>query len=112
MLYDLSYDHTEVPEVNERVTVTLPEEVVRNIDLRERNRSRFVLRAVQNELERQRKEELRRSLRAPHADSESLAQEEIAEWMSGLPESGNDLVDVGKSTRIKWIPGTGWITGE
>ena len=36
----------------ERVTVTLPAEVVEDIDRQERNRSRFVLEAVRRELKR------------------------------------------------------------
>jgi hypothetical protein len=98
--------------MNERVTVTLPEEIVRDIDFRDRNRSKFILLAVQNELERRRKEELRRSLRAPHPDSEHVAQEDMADWLSGLPEGDDELVDVDHSTSVRWIPGSGWTTGE
>ena len=55
---------------SERLTVTLPEEMVHEIDGHERNRSRFVQRAVAHELERLRQEKLRQSLDNPHADSE------------------------------------------
>ena len=55
--------------MNERVTVTLPAELVREIDRHERNRSKFVLHSVQRELDRRRRNELRRSLRKPHVES-------------------------------------------
>ena len=44
---------------SQRMTVTLPEEMVHEIDGHERNRSRFVQRAVARELERLRQEKLR-----------------------------------------------------
>ena len=72
----------------ERVTVTLPQEVVRAIDGQERNRSKFILEAVRRELERRRREELRLSLENPHAESVELADEGFQEWLSGLPEIG------------------------
>jgi hypothetical protein len=95
--------------MNERVTVTIPEEVVRDIDRRESNRSKFILRAVKNELERHRKEELRRSLRAPHPESEQLAQAGIGDWMGSLPEGDADLVDLSVGEGVRWVPGRGWI---
>ena len=99
-------------KLNERVTVTIPEEVVRDIDRRERNRSRFILRAVQNELERHRKEELRRSLSKPYAESEQLAQAGIGDWMRSLPEGDVDLLDLSTGKGVRWVPGQGWIEGE
>ena len=95
--------------MNERVTVTIPEELVRDIDRRERNRSRFILQAVQNELQRCRKEELRRSLHAPHLESEHLAQAGTVDWMGSLPEGDNDLVDVKAGAGVRWVPGQGWL---
>jgi len=50
----------------ERVTVTLPSQVVKDIDRVESNRSRFIVVAVRHELDRRRREELNRSLRKPH----------------------------------------------
>lgn len=93
----------------DRVTVTLPTEVVQEIDRRERNRSRFVLGAVKRELLRCRREELRRSLRTPHPDSVRLAESGIGEWARGLPrEKTEDLVDLEKGTSVRWVPGRGW----
>ena len=62
-----------------RVTVTLPEEVVRDIDRVEQNRSKFVLEVVRHELRRRRREELRRSLRSPHPEAVVVAEAGIEE---------------------------------
>lgn len=95
--------------VRARVTVTLPEDVVREIDRRERNRSRFVMEAVKRELARRRREELRQSLANPHAESEALADAGLAEWARGLPEeSASDMLDLGGGRAVRWIPGQGW----
>ena len=95
--------------MNERVTVTLPEEIIRDIDKQERNRSRFVLQAVRHELERRQKEELRRSLRKPHQDSDDIAQAGFDEWVEGLPEGDEDLVDIETGESVRWVPGKGWV---
>ena len=112
LMYDYKYDHIEDMSMNERVTVTLPEEIIRDIDTHERNRSRFVLEAVRRELERRRKEELRRSLRKPHQDSDVIAQAGFDEWVEGLPEGDEDLVDTQAGESVRWIPGKGWIKEE
>jgi post-segregation antitoxin (ccd killing protein) len=109
--YEPQYDHIEDMRMNERVTVTIPQEIVRDIDRREHNRSRFILQAVQNELERRRKDELRRSLRSPHPESESLAQAGADDWIENLPEGDSDLVDVEAGESVRWIPGQGWTKG-
>jgi hypothetical protein len=97
----------------DRVTFTLPAEVVQEIDRREGNRSRFVLDAVKRELARRRREELRRSLRTPHPNSVRLAEAGIGEWAKGLPrEEAEDLVDVKKGTAVRWVPGRGWEEGR
>ena len=98
--------------LNERITVTIPEEIVRDIDRRERNRSKFILQAVQNELERRRKEELRRSLREPHPESEHVAQVGITDWIYGLSEGDEDLVDIKAGESVRWVPGKGWAKQE
>jgi hypothetical protein len=92
-----------------RVTVTLPERVVEEIDRREKNRSRFVLMAVERELEHRRREELRRSLANPHEESEVLAESGLREWALGLPEeSAADMVDLSGGQPVTWVPGEGW----
>jgi len=94
----------------ERVTVTLPAEIVRDIDRLARNRSRFILEAVRHELERRRREELRRSLNRPHPDSSELADAGMDEWALGLPdEDVTELVDVRAGRPVRWVPGEGWV---
>ena len=53
----------------DRVTITLPSELVREMERREKNRSKFIAEAVRNELERRRRDELHRSLANPHPES-------------------------------------------
>jgi Arc/MetJ-type ribon-helix-helix transcriptional regulator len=95
-----------------RVTVTLPDEVVEEIDRHEANRSRFVLEATLDALERRRQEELRRSLDNPHPDSEELARVGEREWLSLASDEDLDLLDPTGGTRVCWVPGTGWIEVE
>lgn len=95
---------------SERVTVTLPTELVQDIDRLENNRSRFVLEAVRHELKRRRRKELKRSLHNPHPESEQLAEAGFDDWASRLPdEDAGDLVDLQAGTPVRWIPGEGWV---
>ncbi len=95
---------------NERVTVTLPTEVVRDIDRLEKNRSKFVLEAVRHELLRRRREDLHRSLRSPHHESEQLAEAGFDEWAGSLlAEDAADLVDMRAGTNVRWVHGKGWV---
>lgn len=96
-------------QVRTRVTVTLPAELVREIDRHARNRSRFVLHSIQRELERRRREELRRSLNSPHAESETLAEAGEREWLANLPDGDEDLIDPEAGQAVRWIPGQGWV---
>jgi Arc/MetJ-type ribon-helix-helix transcriptional regulator len=94
----------------ERVTVTLPDHLVRDIDRREGNRSKFVAEAVRRELERQRREELRRSLQNPHSESADFAEQGLDEWARTLPrEDAESLLEGGAGKAVRWVPGQGWI---
>jgi Arc/MetJ-type ribon-helix-helix transcriptional regulator len=94
----------------ERVTVTLPADVVEDIDRRERNRSRFILDAVRRELKRRQREELKRSLQNPHPETSELADAGFADWGARLPdEKASDLVDFRAGRAVRWVPGRGWI---
>jgi len=94
----------------ERVTVTLPDDLVRDIDRREKNRSRFVAEAVRRELDRRRREELRRSLESPHPESPEFAEQGVEEWSRGLPdEDAASLVDCSLGKAVEWVPGSGWV---
>ncbi len=94
---------------NERVTVTLPTDVVRDIDRLERNRSRFLQEAARHELERRRRDLLLHSLRSPHPETAELAEAGFGEWASSLPaEDAAGLVDLEAGTDVRWAPGEGW----
>jgi hypothetical protein len=96
----------------DRVTVTLPHDLVRDIDRREKNRSKFITEAVRNELDRRRRDELRRSLDNPHPESTDLAERELEEWTRGLPEEdAAALVDRNAGRPIRWVSGAGWVEG-
>jgi len=95
-----------------RVTVTLPDEVVEEIDRWEKNRSRFVLEASLKELEHRRREELERSLANPHTESEWVAEQGLEEWGAGVVSDDEDLLDSHSGQRIRWTPDEGWIEGS
>ncbi len=94
----------------ERVTVSLPDHLLRDIDRRERNRSKFVAEAVRREIDRRRRAELRRSLENPHPDTPELAEQGFEEWACGLPEEDAEaLVISGAGKAVRWVPGEGWV---
>jgi predicted transcriptional regulator len=93
----------------ERVTVTLPVELVERIDGFERNRSRFIAEAVEHELVRRRRDGLLRSLKNPHPEAAELAETGLADWGASLPEGDEGLVDVNAGRPVRWIKGQGWV---
>ena|SRR6266536_1788974 len=97
----------------DRVTVTLPNDLLRDIDRREKNRSKFIAEAVRNELDRRRREELRQSLDNPHPEGAELAEQGLEEWTRGLPEEdAAALVDSKAGRPIRWVSGEGWVEGR
>jgi post-segregation antitoxin (ccd killing protein) len=92
----------------ERVTVTLPKRLLEAVDHLERNRSRFVTLAVENELERRRREALMQSIRNPHPDALSLAEAGIASWTADLPDDEASLLDERLGTSVRWTEEAGW----
>jgi hypothetical protein len=94
----------------ERITVTLPANLVRDIDRREKDRSRFVAEAVLRELARRRRAELRQSLENPHLETVRFSDQGLAEWFHSLPaEDVEALVDSSAGTPVRWMPGAGWL---
>ncbi len=91
-----------------RVTVTLPDEMVRDIDRRARNRSRFVLEAVEHELEARRRQELLASIENPHPQSEEVAEEGFSDWGDWGSPADEDLLDPDAGTAVRWTRGEGW----
>jgi hypothetical protein len=93
----------------ERVTVTLPIDLVEGIDRFERNRSRFITEAVEHELIRRRREGLLLSLATPHPEAADLADAGLADWGASLPPDDEGLVDEAAGKPVRWVPGQGWV---
>jgi len=96
------------PALSERVTVTMPAELVAEIDRFERNRSRFIAEAVRHELKRRRRQELLRSLEGPHPDSLSTAELGLEHWSQALPTGDHNLLDPGAGVPLQWSVEQGW----
>jgi len=94
----------------ERVTVTLPIDLIESIDRFERNRSRFIAEAVEHELARRRREGLLRSLKSPHPEAAELADTGLGDWVASLPaDEVESLVDVSAGQPVRWVEGQGWV---
>jgi len=91
----------------ERVTVTLPAELVEKIDQLERNRSRFVAEAVEHELAQRGRDALLQSVRNPHPETTDLVDIGLSDWVSDLPHD-EALVDPSAGTAVRWVEGQGW----
>jgi hypothetical protein len=99
--------------VHQRVTITLPAELVRDIDRFERNRSKFLQEAARHELERRRRAQLERSLRTPHTETADLAEVGFGAWAASLPEEdAAGLVDIEAGPAVRWVPDEGWTEVE
>ena len=92
-----------------RVTITLPDELVSEIDRWESNRSRFVLIAAERELEARRREALELSLGNPHTESLQVADEAIEDWDYGWTSDDEDVVDHAAGRSVRWEPKLGWV---
>jgi Arc/MetJ-type ribon-helix-helix transcriptional regulator len=91
----------------ERVTVTLPADLVEKIDQLERNRSRFIAEAVEHELAQRRRDALLQSIQNPHPETTELVDTGLSEWIADLP-SDEALVDASAGTPVRWVEGQGW----
>jgi len=92
----------------ERVTVTMPAELVAGVDRYESNRSRFITEAVRHELKRRRHLELLRSLDEPHPDSLATAALGLEAWGEALPTEDSDLLDPTAGRPLRWSANQGW----
>jgi hypothetical protein len=106
--YDASYDPGGLTMPAARITITLPEALVERIDRLERNRSRFIADAVERELHRRLRAELRRSLEAPHHESLEVAEQGLGTYREALPAEPTDLVAPTVGVRVAWREGEGW----
>jgi hypothetical protein len=91
-----------------RVTVTLPDDVVDEIDRWEKNRSKFVLVAARRELELRRREELERSLSNPHPEAGKMAEQGIDDWAAAVVGDDEGLLDSSAGRAVRWVEGEGW----
>jgi hypothetical protein len=91
-----------------RVTVTLPDIIVEEIDRWEKNRSKFVLEATERELELRRRQELERSLQYPHPETDQVAEAGMGEWGDGWTAEDEELVDPSAGKAVRWTPDDGW----
>jgi hypothetical protein len=97
----------------ERVTASLPPDLLVEIDRVARNRSAFIVEAVRRELRRRRRAALRESLRSPHPETAELAETGVASWPEGAPAGdAADLLDPGAGTAVRWSPRAGWRRRE
>lgn len=106
--YDPTQGHTVNMALMERVTVTLPADLVEKIDQLERNRSRFIAEAVEHELAQRRREALLQSVQNPHPETTDLVDIGLSDWVSDLP-GDETLVDAHGGTPVRWVEGQGWI---
>jgi hypothetical protein len=93
----------------ERVTITLPADLLDEVDQLERNRSRFIAEAVQREVARRRRDALIESIRSPHPETTQLVGAGLADWTSELPDD-ESLLDPNAGAPVRWVEGQGWIT--
>ena len=93
----------------ERVTVTLPAELVEAIDGIEHNRSRFVAVAVRNEILRRRREQFVVSLDNGHPDSGELTVLGLDDWATGYPPDEERIVERDAGDRVRWKECHGWF---
>src|SRR5262245_35706053 len=92
----------------ERVTITLPVDLLDEVDRLERNRSRFIAEAVQNELVRRRRAALLESVQHPHPETTQFVDPGLADWSSDLPDD-EGLLDRSAGAPVRWVEGQGWI---
>lgn len=94
---------------SDRITVTLPRELVIELARIAQNRSRFVAEAIRRELDRRRREALKDSLESPHPETAGLAEAGFAEWAASTSKADADLLDPREGTAVRWSPEKGWM---
>src|SRR3970040_610169 len=92
----------------ERVTITLPADLLEEVDQLERNRSRFIAEAVQHEVARRHRAALMESVRSPHPETTELGGAGLSNWTSDLPDDEGPIDPTG-GTPVRWVEGQGWI---
>ena len=94
----------------DRVTVTLPAQLVERIDKYARSRSHFITEAVENDfIRRRRREGLLLSLTSPHPETTELVDTGLADWAVRHLADDDGLVDRNGGKPVRWIEGEGWV---
>lgn len=94
----------------ERVTITLPANLLQEVDQLERNRSRFIAEAVQREIARRQHQALVESIRSPHPETTQFIDSGLTDWTADLPDD-EGLLDTSAGVAVRWVEGQGWIKG-
>ena len=97
----------------DRVTVTLPNDLVREIDRREKNRSKFIAEAVRNELDRRRRDELTGRWTTPTPRVLNSPSRDLRSGRAAYPRKmprHSSTVNAGRP--IRWVSGEGWVEGR
>ena len=95
---------------DERITITLPGELLYEMDRLDSNRSRFVREAIRQTLEYRRQQSLAESLSEPHPDLPELESLGFADWAGEGAEE--DLADPQAGTPVRWEEGRGWVESD
>ena len=95
-----------------RVTITLPSDILTEIDRGDKNRSRFILEAVKREISRRRQEALNLSLANPHPDSSQFESADLPAWFRAGDADASDLLNLNEGTQVCWVPDQGWRLSE
>lgn len=95
---------------DERITVTLPGELLYEMDRLDSNRSRFVREAIRQNLEYRRQQALQESLADPHPELPELEPLGFPGWAG--EDGEQDLADPRAGTPIRWEEGRGWVEGD
>ena len=94
----------------EQIKVTLPEDVIRDIDRVHGDRDKFVLELVRLELQRRRHQESWRTSVDPLPERFHASEMELDDWGQDSPEGDLfGLVDLKTGAAVRWIPGKGWV---
>lgn len=88
--------------------MTLPDEILHEIDRQDRNRSRFIHAAVVQELDRRRKELLVSSLENPHPESVEMESHGLDEWLASGNPNDRDLLNMDHFQIVRWTSEDGW----
>ena len=93
----------------QRIALTLPSEVITEIDRTTHDRDSFVEDAVRHEIDRRREDQLRRSLDDPHPETSKAVGSSPSNWPTGVPhDEWDELLRSELGEEIRWEEAKGW----